>query len=174
MKSRSYNPVGRNRNALMAMAFNLAEPLMKNCKIAWQLHVKDNFETEGGEVGGWKPLHYKTKALRMSLGYKPFPIMNMTGMLKSSWAVETSFRGSDYEIELKFDRIVSFSGQDLATKQHYGGKGLNIVTKERFTHPARKLFSEQKLERYFRVFVEEPFQERFAQLIKQVISGGYE
>ena len=64
---------------------NFKEPLQKSAQMVRQ-DVERNFVTEGGLVGGWKPLAPTTVAGRVREGYPgEHPILQKTGALRKSF-----------------------------------------------------------------------------------------
>lgn len=149
---------------------NIAEPLMQNCVREWENHVRTNFETEGGRVGGWKPLHDATKNLRRKLGFSERPILSMRGTLKKSWHVTTNKGFGEYGVKLEFDSEPDwFTGDDLAKKHHEGGVGYNPFTKSYFTVPKRELFDRIRLRSIFENEVSKPFDQKLKMFVAEMM-----
>ena len=60
------------------------KPLYKSAELILA-DVERNFETEGGLVGGWKPLSAGTVAGRIREGFGAHPILQKTGALRKSF-----------------------------------------------------------------------------------------
>ena len=66
---------------------NFTEPLFRSSEIILK-DIRINFQTEGGLVGGWKPLKKATVKARLREGYGAGPILHKSG------AYERSFKGN--------------------------------------------------------------------------------
>jgi len=165
--SRSYEDF-RDSLRLSMKLTAMVRPMLEDCKRDWERHVSNNFATEGGEVGGWKPLDEKTRITREALGYGPRPILDMRGILKKSWSISFDTIGDNQTIKLEFAHEKNWLGGDLAKQHHYGGKGFNPLTRKSFGTPRRRLFDESVLSNIFKNRVVHPFNRAFANLLKEM------
>ncbi len=119
---------------------------LEEVAFAWEEHVQKNFESQGGEVGGWSPLSPHTVKWRGSSE----PILKLSGELSGSWTTYVLREGSDLSVVLSFTFLQTRSlpniGLSRAHLHHYGGIGNWRKKDDSATYvPDRPLFSEEKL-----------------------------
>jgi phage gpG-like protein len=104
-------------------------------------HVAANFDSEGGEVGGWDKLARSTILQRIKEGYGEGPILQRTGKLKASYEEggaghieeflpDTGFWGTEVEDDRGLGYSAYHQGGYVGTRSSLPARRMLFMTEE--------------------------------------------